>query len=281
MKLSVSLYSLHPYITGGEMSVCDAIGFFCENGVKYVELLDTYLHTPAEEEAAHECLLNNGMRVSCYSVSNEFVTVDENDLQNEISKVQNACAAAKAFGTNIVRVFAGNLPKGRPASYEKYSGRIIDSLKQCAAHAESCGVVLCLENHGALAGRAEQVLHILNAVDSPALMATLDTGNFLIVDQDPYTAVRSLQGKIGHTHFKDMKKISQGGFTSPGGAHYIGTTLGEGEVDLKKILKLLYQSGYAGSISIEYEASGKDGCLENVAKSISYTRSLLERVSSL
>ncbi len=56
---------------------------------------------------------------------------------------------------------------------------VIDSIAACIPAAERCGVVLGLENHWGLGRTAEGVLRIVNAINSPWLQITSDTGNFL------------------------------------------------------------------------------------------------------
>ena len=56
---------------------------------------------------------------------------------------------------------------------------VIDSLEKLLPRAEECGVVLGLENHWGLGRTAEGVLKIVEAIRSPWLQITLDTGNFL------------------------------------------------------------------------------------------------------
>ena len=61
-----------------------------------------------------------------------------------------------------------------------------DGLQKCLATAEKCGVVLGLENHWGLGRTAAGVLRVINAVKSPWLRATLDTGNFLENQYEQY-----------------------------------------------------------------------------------------------
>ena len=56
---------------------------------------------------------------------------------------------------------------------------VIDSIEKLLPKAEECGVVLGLENHWGLGRTAEGVLRIVEAIKSPWLRMTLDTGNFL------------------------------------------------------------------------------------------------------
>src|SRR5258708_37365103 len=66
---------------------------------------------------------------------------------------------------------------------------VIDSLEKCLPKAEECGVVLGLENHWGLGRTPEGVMKIVNAIKSPWLEVTLDTGNFL---EDPYDKLEQI-----------------------------------------------------------------------------------------
>jgi sugar phosphate isomerase/epimerase len=56
---------------------------------------------------------------------------------------------------------------------------VIEAIEQLLPRAEECGVVLGLENHWGLGRTAAGVLRIVEAIRSPWLGITLDTGNFL------------------------------------------------------------------------------------------------------
>lgn len=77
MKLSVSLYSCNPLIRDGKMDIYDVMSFFKECGVKYVELVDMYIKEEGELPKIKAFLDENGMQVSSYSASNEFVLGSE------------------------------------------------------------------------------------------------------------------------------------------------------------------------------------------------------------
>lgn len=275
MKLCVSLYSLHPLLASGEMDVVGALEFLHGEGVEYVELLDLYLPTPQLRAEAKELLDRYSMRAGAYAASNEFAAVKPDELEGERSRLKRAARTAAEFEARTVRVFAGNFPQGGSRSGDGYTAQIVDSLKACLPAALAHGVTFCLENHGLLAGKSGQVRAILDDVGSPALQATADTGNFLLVGEEPASAVRALSGRIGHVHFKDMERVDAGGFAALDGRRYRGTALGEGEVPLGAIVALLKESGYDGLVSIEYEAPQRDGCTEALSRSIRYTRSLL------
>ena len=62
---------------------------------------------------------------------------------------------------------------------EQAFGWVTTSIEKLLPKAEACGVVLGLENHWGLGRTAEGVLRIVEAIRSPWLQMTLDTGNFL------------------------------------------------------------------------------------------------------
>ena len=47
---------------------------------------------------------------------------------------------------------------------------------------------------------------IIETIGSHALKANTDTGNFLLVGEKPFDAVKNLVNNIGFVHFKDFKK---------------------------------------------------------------------------
>ena len=66
---------------------------------------------------------------------------------------------------------------------------VIDAYRKLAAEAGKRGVVMGLENHWGLGRTPEGVRRVVDAVDSPWLRVTLDTGNFL---EDPYDRLAKL-----------------------------------------------------------------------------------------
>ena len=114
-------------------------------------------------------------------------------------------------------------------------GWVIGSIEKCLKKAEECGVLLGLENHWGLGRTAAGVVRIVEAVDSPWLRATLDTGNFLdnIYSQQetmaPYTVY--VQAKT----------------------YYGGGTWYTLELDYDRIAAILKKHKYRGYISLEFE----------------------------
>ena len=131
-------------------------------------------------------------------------------------------------------------------------GWVIDSLEKCLPQAEECGVVLGLENHWGLGRTAQGVLHIVNAIQSPWLQVTLDTGNFL---EDTYQQIEQLAPRAALVQAK----------TYYGGGIWYALDL-----DYPRIAGLLRQSGYRGYVSLEFE--GHEDPRTAIPKSLAHLR---------
>ncbi len=125
---------------------------------------------------------------------------------------------------------------------------VIDSIAECIPVAQKCGVVLGLENHWGLGRTPEGVKRIVDAIDSPWLKVTLDTGNFL---EDPYDKLEQLAPEA----FLIQAKTYYGG-----GKWY---TL---ELDYPRIGEIMRRHNYKGYISVEFE--GNADPMEAVPKSL-------------
>jgi L-ribulose-5-phosphate 3-epimerase len=118
--------------------------------------------------------------------------------------------------------------------------------------AEKCGVTMGLENHWGLGRTPEGVLKIIDAIESPWLQATLDTGNFL---EDPYD---KLDMMAPHAVLVQAKSYYGGG---------IWYTL---ELDYPRIAGILRRHNYTGYVSLEFE--GKENWRTAIPQSLEQLR---------
>jgi sugar phosphate isomerase/epimerase len=109
-----------------------------------------------------------------------------------------------------------------------------------------------LENHWGLGRTPEGVLRIVDAINSPWLQITMDTGNFL---EDPYDRLEKLAPKTALVQTKTYYG---------GGLWY---TL---DLDYDRIAKILRNHNYRGYLSLEFE--GKEDPLKAVPKSLALLR---------
>lgn len=277
MKTSVSMYSLHKYTVNENLDVFGFIDYASSIGLDGVELLDMYWKDVEQElPKVKQLLSERNLMVSAYDISNNFVKISEDERKNEIQKVYNGIDIAKKLNTNVVRIFSGDVSEN--VSFEQGKSWIIECLKECANYAEEQGIILGIENHGYFAGRSDQVIELIEAVGSTHVRSTLDTGNFLLVDEEPSHAVTALKKYVSHVHFKDFVNVGKDyeghAFRSLSGDKFIGTVAGEGKVDLHHVINELKNVNYQGWLSVEYE--GADDPKVGAEKSVDNLKQILQ-----
>ncbi len=266
----ISMWSFAKEAFSGEMNIQGFIRYAGQNGYAAVELLDSFQNgADADLEAAKDLAETLGLKIACYSIANDFANPDESIRKKQVEYVRKGIETASRLGAPILRVFGGSVHEG--VNYKTALPWIVEGFCACKALAAEKNITMAMENHGALSGSAHQVLEIIQAVDSPYFGATADLGNFLLVDEEPLEAVRSLLKFVRHVHCKDLRPAPQGEtqiFRSIAGRRYIGCAIGEGTVEVGKILLLLKENKYSGMVSIEYE--GTEPAPDAIARSKAY-----------
>ena len=129
---------------------------------------------------------------------------------------------------------------------------VTDAYAKLIPEAEKRGIIMGLENHWGLGRTPEGVLRVVNALNSPWLQVTLDTGNFL---EDPYDRLAKLAAQ---TVLLQAKTYQGGG---------VWYTL---ELDYARIAALMKAAGYRGYVSLEFE--GKAPALPAIGESLAMLR---------
>ena len=277
MKLSVSMWSVVSIIRTGKMNLPQFIDFVAGQNVAGVEILDYFwLDRKTEIPRVKKQAADVGLEIAVYSIGNDFFQPEAEARAKQLDDLKRGVDTASELDVNLMRVFSGNYRDGY--TLEDGMDWIVEGLAAGAEYAHQHGVTLALENHGKMAGRSDQVKTIIDQVDSPALRANLDTGNFLLVGQNPVDAARELAGLIALVHLKDfgLAAPDETGHTYEGldGRQYVGTAVGEGMVDLAEIVRILDNTGYTGWLSLEYEGND-DPLTVGVPRSLDAARVLI------
>ena len=105
-------------------------------------------------------------------------------------------------------------------------------------------------------------LHLCKAADLkavldriPEMMLVYDSGNTLLVREDPAWHARQFAGRIGHVHLKDMKPAGpgdRGADVDLYGNRMACAPIGTGTVDFDAVLTALENGGYHGLLTVEF-----------------------------
>jgi 3-oxoisoapionate decarboxylase len=182
---------------------------------------------------------------------------------------------AEAIGAQIMRVVSSNRVF-RSEPHAPQLEQLTRLLRHAVKVAQDHGIQLAIENH--IDYTAAELLQLLDAVDSPDLGINFDTGNFLRIQEDPPAAMEKLAGRVLATHIKDVRRIP--GVDSDQWYSYAAVPVGEGVVDMRKLLQLLKAAHYTGMLAIEVDYLHPDWPDEDlvVQKSITALRGLVEQM---
>lgn len=280
MKIGVSMWS---YVRPNRAGILDIPAFVREAnraGAEGVELLDFfYTDREAERPLIKEALAETGLPVPIFSVAQNFAKTDASLREAELDKIKFGVDEAIFYGAGVVRVFAGDVAEG--ITFVQAREWIIEGLTAASVYAHSKGIRLALENHGKLAGRGDQVAGIIADVrrlsGNDALGANPDTGNFLLVNQPSHEAIAHVANLAYMVHFKDFAQAPEGhegfAYSALDRSRFVGTAVGEGQVELEKCLTELKSAGFAGWLSVEYE--GEEDPFTAVPRSIENAKRFL------
>jgi sugar phosphate isomerase/epimerase len=194
-----------------------------------------------------------GLDIMGFSTHQGFVNPSEDYRNENIDLTIRQIELAYKLGIPTMRINTGRwgtsenfdalmANKGIEPAIEGYTdedgfGWVIDAIEKCLPVAEKCGVVLGLENHWGLGRTAAGVKRIVDAINSPWLQVTLDTGNFLENREEQFRMLAPQACLIqAKTYFG-------------GGKWY---TL---DIDYPKIGKMMRDLNYRGYISLEFEGN--------------------------
>jgi L-ribulose-5-phosphate 3-epimerase len=271
--VGVSTYSFWQFNGPKENSpIEDCIEKAAEMGFDGIEFL--LVQMQSEENSYLQKLkrqaFHAGLDIMGFSTHQGFVFPDKEKRQSEVDKTIHQIELAYKLGIPTMRLNTGRwgtsgsfdelmANKGIEPILEGYTDDegfkwVIDAIEQCIPVAERCGVVLGLENHWGLGRTAEGVLRIVNAVDSPWLQITSDTGNFLENQYEQLEMMAPLTSLIqAKTYFG-------------GGKWY---TL---DIDYYRVAEIFRKVNYRGYVSVEFE--GEEDPMTAVPKSLELIRNV-------
>jgi len=181
------------------------------------------------------------------------------DLPMEVllKEWQETVQAAKAFHTNKLRIFAGNLSSEclDEKDWERCTGR----LNALCALAEREEVYTVVETHpGTAADGLDSTLRLLRQTDHPAMKLNLDFLHIWESGADPLAAYERLKPWIVNIHLKNVESsqwlevFSPDNIYSPSGSRRGIVPLADGEMDCHAIMKRLILDHIEASASLEW-----------------------------
>jgi len=269
--IAVSTYSFWQFRQEDERAtMLQCIDFAAQMGFDGVEILQVQMQdeSPAARRAIKRAALVNGLPLIGLSTHQSFLSPDREERDANIQRTTDSLELAYDLGIPTMRVNTGRwgtsanfdelmANKGIEPTLDGYTDDqgfawVIDAYGRLAQEAEQRGVVMGLENHWGLGRDAVGVMRVVNAVNSPWLRVTMDTGNFLENQYEQYAAIAPdavlVQAKT----------------------YYGGGVWYSLDIDYPRVAEVLRAVDYRGYISLEFE--GKEAPMTGVPRSLAMLR---------
>lgn len=272
-RIGVSTYSFWGFQRDEFKPIERCIDLAAEMGFDGVEILEVQMtdrSIPALQALKRRAFLH-GLDLMGLSTHQGFVTPDADKRRESLEHTTRCIERAYEMGIPTIRVNTGRWGTSKDFDAlmanrgvepplpghddEEGFGWVIAAFEQLVPIAERHGVILGLENHWGLGRTAAGVLRVVDAIDSPWLRITMDTGNFL---EEPYEQLASLAPKTALVQAK----------TYQGGGRWY--TL---ELDYPRIARILDAADFRGYVSLEFE--GKADPLTAIPESLAMLRATL------
>ncbi|WP_419875048.1 sugar phosphate isomerase/epimerase family protein [Candidatus Pristimantibacillus sp. PTI5] len=267
MKLGISTYSLYGALQRGEMTIQDVIVFIASLGAEHAEIVPLGFNLTENPELIEEIkkqAQKSGIELSNYAVGANFSGLDDEQFEQEIERLKREVDIAAALGVKKMRHDVASSQNLSISNFLMELPRLAKACQIIADYAAPHGITTSVENHGYYIQDSDRVQALIEVVDRPNFKTTLDIGNFLCVDENPYAAVLNNIGLASMVHIKDFyyrpatDNPGEGWFKSKSGNWLRGAIVGHGDIAIPQVLGLVKDSGYDDFISIEFE--GLEDC---------------------
>lgn len=179
---------------------------------------------------------STGVKISSLAIGELNNVPYKSDPRTE-QWVSDSIDVAQAFGVKVVLLafFSKNDLRNDPAGVEE----VIRRLKKVAPKAEKAGVTLGIESYLT----AEEHLHIMREVASPAIKVFYDFRNAADAGNDIFQELKTLgKENICELHMKENRLL-----------------LGKGSIDWPRVATALREMGYRGDNWMQIEWAKPDG----------------------
>lgn len=164
----------------------------------------------------------------------------------EYQEMIKSFEAAKNMGAKVMRVVGSSLMFVKEP-HQPQIDRLVKMFKAAIPAAKDYDIKMAVENH--IDFTSDEILQLLERVDSPYLGLNFDTGNFLRLLDDPIKGMEKLAKYTYATHIKDLK-VQRG--VSPDTWYFFSSTpVGDGYVNNRQLAQMLKAANYQGFLAVE------------------------------
>jgi len=248
------------FLSLDSLGVEQAIGLLAELGYQAIdislEVSPPFLPTPpphmnSQADAntrrhVRRCAEQAGVAIAALNAHTNLIHAVPETRQANLCFVKGALRLASDLGTKYVVVGGGR--KQFYCRESQYWEWLVAALQELVADANHLGVTLAVEAGsfpGSLVHNLSRMQKLLSYSGLEALGVLFDPAHYHVRGDSVLDAYRALSHRVVHVHAKDARGNPED-FEFP--------PLGMGDIDFDGLIAAMVATGYAGYISVEYEA---------------------------
>ena len=263
LKTSLNAYSFNAPLTDKSMNLDDLLDFCAVQNFDGVDLTGYYFpnypQVPSDEYIYHikrkAHLL--GLEITGTGIRNDYTNPDPEKRKADVQMIKKWIEVASKLGAPVIRVFSGVI---RPKEYtwDQIATWMVKDIRECVEYGQKHGVIVAIQNHNDFIQTADEVIKIMKMVNMEWFGLILDIGSYH--QGDPYTQIAqtvqyAVNWQVKENIFVDGVEV---------------------KTDLKRLFKIIKESGYRGSLPIE--TLGKGDPKEKVSKFLKEVQQALKEV---
>jgi sugar phosphate isomerase/epimerase len=243
LKTGLNAFSFNKALTDGSMTVFDLLQFCADTGFEGVDITGYYLKgypaVPGDDYLFNvkRMAFDLGLEISGTGVRNDFTIADKNKRAEEVELVKKWIEVAAKLGAPVIRIFAGN-QKNEGVAAAKVTEWMLEDIRTCVECGRQHGVIIGLQNHNDFIQTADQVVSMIDAVNSEWLGLILDTGSYRV--HDPYEEIAKSASYAVNWQIKENVFLNGR----------------EVETDMHRLIGIIFDSDYKGYLPIETLGEG-------------------------
>jgi sugar phosphate isomerase/epimerase len=165
------------------------------------------------------------------------------------AEMKSCIPKAKLLGADVMRVTGSSL-MFRHEPHGPQIEALSRQFKEAIKIAEDVGVKLAVENH--IDYTADEIMQLLENVDSPNFGVNFDTGNFLRLLDDPIRGMEILAPHVLAVHLKDLQvNVKEARPTD--WFFFAGVPVGQGLIDNQALANILNKQDFKGFLAVEID----------------------------
>jgi len=241
----------------------------------HLSVIDADDRTIAE---TREAAAAAGVEIATIAAYTNFTLARDTEIpgvEMQVAYVRQLAELAQRLDAKIVRIFTGYLVDQH--GFQRDWEICVRAVRECAAIAADCGIILGLQNHHDVGVGVESYVEFLDEVDHPNCRAMFDPWAPALHGEDLRTCAIRLAPRMVQTTLADYVRLPRYQY-QPGLVNYERLTdavravpLGEGFQDLGGFFAGLAAGGFKGYVAYEMcspvRGGGGEENLDRVARS--------------